>query len=140
MQQLFTTNITKGLVVEAFDYIDDKHDQFIGSFLIKLNSKSLIKYKPSEKDYAICHKERLEDPEHAEFIYLKPKWYYILNPHIEIGKHIFGRVLMSVALFRQDDLTKQKIPPYIYDFDYRQRMNILNKDKPGEKYKKMIEF
>lgn len=45
MQDLFTTNLTKGLVVEAFDYIDDSHDQFIGSFLIKINSNNKMKYK-----------------------------------------------------------------------------------------------
>ena len=50
MQDIFTTNLTKGLVVEAFDYIDETHDQFIGSFLIKINSKNLLKYRPSDKD------------------------------------------------------------------------------------------
>ena len=51
MQDLFTTNITKGVVVEAFDYIDGKSkDQFIGSFLIKVNSKNIIHYKPNDKD------------------------------------------------------------------------------------------
>ncbi len=47
MQDLFTTSLTKGLVVEAFDFIDDNNDQFIGSFLIKLNNKNRIKFKPS---------------------------------------------------------------------------------------------
>ena len=47
MQDLFTTNITKGLVVEAFDHVNgsDK-DQFIGSFLIKVNTKNKVSYKP----------------------------------------------------------------------------------------------
>ena len=47
MQDLFATNLAKGLVVEAFDYIDEKRDQFIGSFLIPISSKNLAKYKPT---------------------------------------------------------------------------------------------
>jgi len=51
MQDLFVTNITKGVVVEAFDHVDgDKKDQFIGSFLIKINRSNLITYKPNDKD------------------------------------------------------------------------------------------
>lgn len=128
MQDIFVTNLTKGLVVEAFDYIDDSHDQFIGSFLIQINSKNLIKYRPTEKDIAWAEKEKASKPQETEFIYIKPRWHYITNPHIEIGKHIFGRVLLGVALFRQDDLKKQKIPLYIYDFNYRERENPKRKD------------
>ena len=46
MQDLLTTNITKGVVVEAFNHGKGK-DQFIGSFLIKLSSKNLTTFKPN---------------------------------------------------------------------------------------------
>lgn len=45
MQDIFNTNISKGVVCEAFDHYgndpttnNDKKDQFIGSFLIELSS------------------------------------------------------------------------------------------------------
>ena len=50
MQDLFLNNITKGVVVEAFNHSGKGKEQFIGSFLIKLNSKSLTNFKPNEKD------------------------------------------------------------------------------------------
>ena len=80
MQDLIMTNITKGLVVEAFDHVNGgSKDQFIGSFLIKLNTKNLIKYKPSEKDLKASERSK---PVPMDFIYIKPKWYYVTNPHI----------------------------------------------------------
>ena len=50
MQDIFTTNITKGVVVEAFNRSGKGKDQFIGSFLIKVNSKGLTHFKPGDKD------------------------------------------------------------------------------------------
>jgi hypothetical protein len=41
MQDLFATSITKAVVVEAFDSVDQgSKDQFIGSFYIELNNSS----------------------------------------------------------------------------------------------------
>ena len=54
---------------------------------------------------------------------MKPKWYYVLNPHIEIGKHIFGKVLIGVALFKREDLLNERIPKYRFDFQYREAEN-----------------
>lgn len=34
-------------------------------------------------------------------IYSKPRWYHIIDPNIEIGSHNFGRVLLSLALFKK---------------------------------------
>ena len=51
MQDLFTTNITKGVVVEAFNHGPKGKDQFIGSFLIKVNSKNLTTFRPNDKDH-----------------------------------------------------------------------------------------
>ena len=50
MQDVFSTNITKGVVVEVFDHVDNlllggNKDQFIGSFLIKVNTANKINYK-----------------------------------------------------------------------------------------------
>ena len=71
---------------------------------------------------------------------MKPRWYYILNPHIEIGKHIFGKVLIAVALFKKEDLNRGKIPRYRFDFGYRQLQNVEREKNGGEKLKKLIEF
>jgi hypothetical protein len=45
-----------------------------------------------------------------EFLYQRPKWYYVKNPHVEIGKNVFGKVLLSLALFKKEDITKKRIP------------------------------
>jgi len=54
--------------------------------MIKLNNsmKKTFKYKSNLVD----------------FIYSKPQWYYIVNPNIIIGQNIYGRVLVSAALFK----------------------------------------
>ena len=149
MQDVFTTNITKGVVVEAFDKCDRGRDQFIGSFLIKINSSSLTMFKPNEKDMReaelqspSCYQNmKISSKKKVEFIYMKPKWHYILNPHIEIGKHIFGKVLLGVALFKREDLSMERIPRYRYDFSYRVTENAKRKgDTTKDQFKKMIEF
>lgn len=48
--------------------------------------------------------------EKVDFLYRKPKWYYVVNPHVEVGRCVFGRVLMAVALFRREDIDKGRIP------------------------------
>ena len=86
LQDVFTTNITKGVVVEAFDHVDGKSkDQFIGSFLIRVNTSNLVDFKPTEKDQEELQFD-LENKhvrlQNTHFIYVRPKWYYVLNPHI----------------------------------------------------------
>jgi len=54
-----------------------------------------------------------------EYLYLKPRWYYVINPHIEVGKNIFGRVLMGAALFKFEDIQKQRIPALFYNYSMR---------------------
>jgi hypothetical protein len=57
-----------------------------------------------------------------EFLYVKPKWYYIVNPHIEVGKNIFGRVLIAAALFKQEDINMTSMPQEFYDYKYREEL------------------
>lgn len=97
LQDVLTTNITKGIVCEAYDHEESGKHQFIGSFLLELSSQYLQTMK-SQKG------------EKVDFLYRKPKWYYVVNPHVEIGRCVFGRVLMAVALFRREDIDKGRIP------------------------------
>lgn len=101
LQDIFTTNITKGIVCEAFDHEESGKHQYIGSFLIELNS-SLINTMKAVPGTGT---------QNIEFLYQRPKWYYVKNPHVEIGKNVFGKVLLSVALFKKDDITRKRIPP-----------------------------
>lgn len=39
-----------------------------------------------------------------DFIYEPPQWYYMINPHIELGNNMFGKILLSYAIFRTSDL------------------------------------
>lgn len=101
LQDVFTTNITKGIVCQAFDHEESGNHQYIGSFLITLNNQLNTKMKvPSGQGMV-----------DIQFLYQKPKWYYVKNPHVEIGKNVFGKVLLSIALFKKDDITKNRIPP-----------------------------
>ena len=36
----------------------------------------------------------------VSFIYEEPKWYYLINPHIELGNNMFGKILLSYAIFK----------------------------------------
>ena len=107
LQDIFTTNITKGVVCEAMDHEKNGKHQFIGSFIIELNSALVTKVK-----------NNTEGGPPVGIIYKKPRWYYIKNPHVEIGKNIFGRVLMSVALFKKSDIKAYRIP-----LEYLQQRN-----------------
>lgn len=49
--------------------------------------------------------------QNVEFIYQRPKWYYIKNPHVEIGNNVFGKVLLSIGLFKKEDIAKRRIAP-----------------------------
>jgi hypothetical protein len=50
MQDIFYTSITKAVVVEAFDSVDQgSKDQFIGSFYIELNNSFRQVFKQQEK-------------------------------------------------------------------------------------------
>ncbi len=100
LQNLLTTNITKGIVCESFDYQQTGKHQFIGSFLVKVNS--------SHKKTATINNKKVQ------FIFLKPKWYYIINPHIDVGNNVFGKVLLGVAVFKQDDIVKGNITKEFY--------------------------
>jgi hypothetical protein len=39
--------------------------------------------------------------EKIDFIYSKPKWCYVINPNVEIGNPVFGRVLISCSIFKK---------------------------------------
>jgi hypothetical protein len=45
-----------------------------------------------------------------------------VNPHIEVGKNIFGRVLIGAALFKQEDIQNFKMPQEFYDYKYRDQL------------------
>jgi hypothetical protein len=70
IQDLINTNITKGIVCEAFDHEDSGKNQYIGSFLIEANSNLLREMKPAKGE------------KNLEFLYQRPKWYYVQNPHV----------------------------------------------------------
>lgn len=94
IQDVFDNELTKGVVCEAYDHEKSGNHQYIGSFLIELNNNLLSQVQAEPGSY------KQQKDSKVKMLYQKPKWYFIKNPHVQIGNNIFGKVLLSIALFK----------------------------------------